>query len=138
MGRPKQQALRELVILHYQSGISNSQIFQMLGGKVSQRTVSRWIKEFNDSGKTIPKKSTGRPRSAANQINKRKVKRLIKDHSGRQIAAKLNISKGSVVNIFKELNLTVMIYYALNFLIFISTCQLIKGLQKKKNSTDET
>ena len=34
-------------------------------------------------------------------------KRLTKKCSGRQIASKLNISKGSVVNIFKELNLKV-------------------------------
>lgn len=59
----------------------------MLCGNVSQ--------DFKDNGKIALKISTGRPRSAVTQINKRKVKRLIKSHSGRKIAAKLNISKGA-------------------------------------------
>lgn len=123
MGRPKPQAIRELAIQHHLNGISCNQIVGLLGGKMTERTVFRWINEFKKNGKLSPKKSTGRPRSVVTQTNKFKVKRLSKDYSGRKIANKINISKGSVLNIFKELNLTVIILIFIFSKYFLS-CKL--------------
>lgn len=43
----------------------------MLFGNVSQKTVSRWIKDFNDNGKIATKISTGTTWSAKTEMNKR-------------------------------------------------------------------
>ena len=71
MGRPKQQAFRDLVIEQHKNGKANNEIFQMICWNVSEWTVSRWIKNFKDNGEIASKISTGRPQSAVTQKNKR-------------------------------------------------------------------
>lgn len=107
MGKPSSNDLRALAIEHHKAGKSNREIFDIFLGKVSERTIRRWTKEFKDSGKIQNSISTGRPRSVSNHVNKKKVKRLVKSYSIRQISSKLSISLGSVSNIIKELNLKV-------------------------------
>ncbi|CAF0799222.1 unnamed protein product [Brachionus calyciflorus] len=81
MGKPSPNVLRELAISHYRSGKSNNEISELFAGKLSIRTVSRWIKDFRDTGKThfIP---TGRPNQIYNHLIRKKIKRLVKKPIG--------------------------------------------------------
>ncbi|RNA01809.1 hypothetical protein BpHYR1_002414 [Brachionus plicatilis] len=102
MGKPKPNALRELVIEHFKNGKSNQEITEILAFKVSERTVSRWTKEFRDFGKIQHNVSPGRPITASNHINRNRVKRFVKTYSQRLISRKLSISLGTVSGIIKH------------------------------------
>lgn len=107
----KNIALRDLAIEHFKKAKTNREVFDILAGKVSLRTVQHWAKEFKSIGKTRSNVSTGRPRTVSNHIVKRRIKILIKTFSQRKISLKLKISLSSVSRIVRELNLKVLFLY---------------------------
>lgn len=108
MGKPKSNAIRKLAIEHHKNGKSNRQIFDILLGKAHKNTIRTWIREYKETGKVFNSIPTGRPRSVTTHLNVKRVKRLIRTHSQRQISYKLKISLGSVANIVKQSELKVI------------------------------
>ncbi|RNA04145.1 hypothetical protein BpHYR1_009328 [Brachionus plicatilis] len=51
MNTQKPVLLRELAIEHFTHGMTNKEIFEILLGKVSLRTIQRWTQEYKNSGK---------------------------------------------------------------------------------------
>ncbi len=49
--------LREVVIEHHKNGKSSSDIYENIAKRASQRSVQRWIKEYDEIGNVIFKYS---------------------------------------------------------------------------------
>lgn len=123
MGSPKANNIRQLAIDLHLNGETNQAIFRILLGSVNERTIRRWVQQFNESGKKTSLPSSGRPITVSTHVIKRRVKYLVKTHSLRQISRKLSISLGSVSKIVKDLKLKVTILlYKYSFFGFLCLC----------------
>lgn len=109
MGKAKTEEIRRLAIDHHKAGKKNREIFDIFRGSIHIKTIQNWVRQYKKTGKVSPSFSPGRSRSVSNHINVKKIKKLIKTHSQRQISRKLNISLGAVSKIIKELNLKVIL-----------------------------
>lgn len=102
--------LRPAIIRAHNRGKKQNEIADFLG--ISQGTVSKAIKRFEETGSNQDRAGRGRPRKARTPINKRKIKGRIqrnpssRKNSTRKMAAVVGISKSSVHRILrKDLNL---------------------------------
>ena len=129
MGTPKSLEVRKIVLDSHLNGNSTKKILEIKGGSVAKRTVNKWIQEYRNDGKIKPSVSTGRPSTANNHINKKKVKRLLESSTFRQVSKKLHLSLGSITNIRKDLKLKVnthLIFFSMFFILLVFDLQAYK------------
>ena len=106
----KSEVVRKLAVFHLRHGVSPKQLPGLMGNLVSSRTARRWSALVKRDGKLERKKNRGRRKTARTRTNVKKVRYWVRrGKSQRQIAAALQISKGSIHNIINQ-NLRLRFY----------------------------
>ena len=100
----KSKDLQNVVALKHQNGDNPTNVFRDLNGVIGLTTIKRWYKIIDETGSINLSVSSGRPRTARNNANIKKVKQKLqrKKASTRKVTLELNISHKSAHKILRN------------------------------------
>uniref|UniRef100_A0A914DG67 Uncharacterized protein n=1 Tax=Acrobeloides nanus TaxID=290746 RepID=A0A914DG67_9BILA len=109
----KMAEMRPAIIKLHEKGYSTREIKHLLD--VSQSSVTRHIKRYEETGSHKDRKGRGRKKTATNRRNIQRSKEMIqrnpttKANSSRKLAKKLGVSQRSARRILREISLETLI-----------------------------
>ena len=100
--------LKELALIHFNNGASANVIFDILGSRISKRTIYRWISQFKSTGAFHVGKSSGRPSTSSTQLAAIKTKMKYRKNTKKRVSKvvqSLGIPRTTFRRRLKELSL---------------------------------